>query len=113
MTEDLPFNPDTSGTHPNSQPVGEAPETMAKAIAAFSTAVRVLPDGTKELINGPPQLPVAPYTIDTRSINAEPHLCAIAPDGSVIVSRGQGNVSSPELYDLVDSMAQDILGTQE
>lgn len=46
------YNPDTSGTHPDSQPVSPNPtQTMAEAIAAFTTAVRVMPDGSFEYIN--------------------------------------------------------------
>lgn len=130
MSEDMPFNPDTAGTHPNSQPVPTPPaQTMAEAIASMSTAVRVLPDGSHELINpeayaaiyGPTEQTAASipeevhsqsFTIDTRLINGQAHLCAVAPDGSIITSRGQGNNGSPELYDLVYQEAQKIINEE-
>jgi hypothetical protein len=55
MNENYTYNPDTSGTHPDSQPVNPKPaQTMAEAIAAFTTAVRVMPDGSFKYINQKP-----------------------------------------------------------
>jgi hypothetical protein len=49
------YNPDTSGTYPDSQPVNpDSAQTMAEALAAFTTAVRVMPDGSFEYINQNP-----------------------------------------------------------
>lgn len=97
------------------QPIPESHpgQTMAEAIAAFSTAVIQLPDGSLERIHSTPNEESAPYTIDTRFIDGQAYLCAIAVDGSIIYKRGQGSVSSPELYSLVESEAQRILSKND
>ncbi len=53
MAEVYSYNPDTSGSHPYSQPPVDARsiQSMSDAIAASPTAVQLQPDGTLAPIN--------------------------------------------------------------
>lgn len=132
-TPDITPSADARELHPDRNPArdygGRWEVPGSSAIGSTVDAVPVVePDGPEQLdlfaeptttpnhseTTGVPEaIDSPPFTIDTRLIKGEAHLCAIAPDGTIITSRGQGSSGSPELYSLVEKEALRILGEQQ